>query len=263
MKISIITVTYNSAKFINDCLKSVKTQNYNNIEHIVIDGNSTDETLPLLYSKRDQIKELISEPDKGVYDAMNKGIKIATGEVIGFLNSDDFYANNRIISKVASVFNNNSSIDACYADLVYTQQMDTSKTVRYWRSGKFIPNSFSKGWAPPHPTFFARRSIYERFGLFNLNYRFAADNELMMRFMEVYKIKTNYIPEVWVKMRLGGTTNKNFKNIFFGNLEILKALRKNGLYTNIIIFFFHKIFLRLNQRLIIIFKSFFKMEIKK
>lgn len=247
MKISIITVTHNSAKFINDCLKSVKTQNYNNIEHIVIDGNSTDETLPLLYSKRDQIKELISEPDKGVYDAMNKGIKIATGEVIGFLNSDDFYVNNKIISKVASVFNNNSSIDACYADLVYTQQMDTSKIIRYWKSNKFIVGSFSKGWRPPHPTFFVRSSVYKRFGQFDLDYSISADYELMMRFFEKYKIDVCYIPELWVKMRIGGLSNKNLKNILKQNQEDLNALKKHNLYKNIYIFFTYKIFSRLKQ----------------
>ena len=247
MKISIITVTYNSAKFINDCLKSVKTQNYDNIEHIVVDGNSADETLPLLNSKRDQIKELISEPDKGVYDAMNKGIKIATGEVIGFLNSDDFYANNKIISKVASVFNNNSSIDACYADLVYTQQMDTSKVIRYWKSNKFIAGSFSKGWRPPHPTFFARSSVYKRFGQFNLDYSISADYELMMRFLEIYKINVHYIPELWVKMRVGGLSNKSHKNILKQNQEDLNALKKHNLYKNIYIFFTCKIFSRIKQ----------------
>lgn len=260
MKISIITATFNSEKFINNCLHSIEAQSYDNIEHIVIDGNSTDQTLSLLKLKRNQIKELISEPDRGVYDAMNKGIKLATGEIIGFLNSDDFYVNNKILSKVVSVFKNNPSIDACYSDLIYTDQVDTSKSVRYWRSGKFKIGSFSKGWAPPHPTFFARRSVYERYGLFDLDYRFASDNDIMMRFMEVHKVKTEYFPEVWVKMRLGGTTNKSLKNIYLGNLEILKALSKNGLPVNIMSFFFKKIILRLSQRLIINFKSLYKSE---
>ena len=258
MKISIITATFNSEKFINYCLHSIETQNYDNIEHIVIDGGSTDQTLSILQLKRNQIKELISEPDRGVYDAMNKGIKLATGEVIGFLNSDDFYVNKKILSKVASIFSNNSSIDACYSDLIYTDQVDTSKTARYWRSDKFKPGYFSKGWAPPHPTFFARRSVYERYGLFNLDYHFASDNDLMMRFMEVHKIKTEYFPEVWVKMRLGGATNNNLKNIYLGNLEILKALNKNGLSVNIISFFLNKIIMRFRQRLKVNYKFFFK-----
>jgi len=247
MKISIITVTYNSAKFIDNCLKSVKTQNYNNIEHIIIDGNSTDETLNLLYSKRDQINKLISEPDRGVYDAMNKGIKVATGDVIGFLNSDDIYANNKIISKVASVFKDNLSIDACYADLVYTQQMDTSKIIRYWKSNKFNAGYFSKGWRPPHPTFFARSNIYRRFGQFDINYNISADYELMMRFLEIHKINVCYIPDLWVKMRIGGLSNKSFKTLIKQNKEDLKALKSHNLLKNIFIFLLFKILSRSRQ----------------
>lgn len=247
MKISIITVTYNSAKFINDCLKSVKKQNYNNIEHIIIDGNSTDSTLPLLLSKRDQIKKLISEPDRGVYDAMNKGIKVATGDIIGFLNSDDLYTNNKVISKVASVFRDNPSIDACYADLVYTQQMDTSKIIRYWKSNKFNAGYFSKGWRPPHPTFFVRNSVYKQFGKFDIDYDISADYELMMRFLEIHKINTYYIPELWVKMRIGGISSRSFKNIIKQNQEDLKALKKHSLPHNIFFFIINKIFSRSKQ----------------
>lgn len=247
MKISIITVTYNSAKFINDCLKSVKKQNYNNIEHIIIDGNSTDSTLPLLLSKRDQIKKLISESDRGVYDAMNKGIKVATGDIIGFLNSDDLYTNNKVISKVASVFRDNPSIDACYADLVYTQQMDTSKIIRYWKSNKFNAGYFSKGWRPPHPTFFVRNSVYKQFGKFDIDYDISADYELMMRFLEIHKINTYYIPELWVKMRIGGISSRSFKNIIKQNQEDLKALKKHSLPHNIFFFIINKIFSRSKQ----------------
>ena len=247
MKISIITVTLNSASVINHCLDSVQHQKHNNIEHIIIDGASTDETLSLLNSKHKQFKVLISEPDKGIYDAMNKGINVATGDIIGFLHSDDFYASNNILSRVASIFKDNSSLDACYADLIYVDQMDISKKKRYWKSSKFIPGLFAKGWCPPHPTFFVRRSVYERFGLFNLG--FASDVEMMMRLLEVHKINVHYIPEVWVKMRLGGISNKNLKNLFLQNIEILRALRKNGLSSNSISFFFHKIISRLRQRL--------------
>ena len=247
MKISIITVTLNSASVINHCLDSVQHQKHNNIEHIIIDGASTDETLSLLNSKHKQFKVLISEPDKGIYDSMNKGINVATGDIIGFLHSDDFYVSNNILSRVASIFKDNSSLDACYADLIYVDQMDISKKKRYWKSSKFIPGLFAKGWCPPHPTFFVRRSVYERFGLFNLG--FASDVEMMMRLLEVHKINAHYIPEVWVKMRLGGVTNKNLKNLFLGNVEILRVLRKNGLSTNPISFFFHKIISRLRQRL--------------
>ena len=247
MKISIITVTFNSSSVINNCLDSVKAQKYDNIEHIIIDGGSTDGTLLLLESKREQLAALVSEPDKGIYDAMNKGIKIATGDIIGFLNSDDFYASNEIVSKVARVFKDKPSVDACYADLIYTDQIDTTKNIRYWKSGKFIPGSFSKGWCPPHPTFFVRRSIFERFGSFDLNYSIASDVDLMTRFLEVHKINVFYIPEIWVKMRMGGTTNKNLKNIWTQNKEIIFSLKKNNLQVNIISFFFHKVISRSKQ----------------
>ena len=248
MKISIITVTYNSASTINDCLASVKLQKYNHIEHIIVDGGSTDQTLSILKSNMEQIAVLVSEPDRGIYDAMNKGINIATGDIICFLNSDDFYARDDVFSKVFGVFNDNSSLEACYADLIYVDRVDTSKKKRYWKSTKFIPGLFAKGWCPPHPTFFALRSVYERFGLFNLDYRLASDNEIMMRFLEVHKINVLHIPEVWIKMRLGGVTNKNLKNVFLQNVEILSALRKNGLSLNLMSFFFYKIILRLKQR---------------
>jgi glycosyltransferase involved in cell wall biosynthesis len=244
LKISIITVTRNSARVINECLASVNSQTHDNIEHIVIDGASTDETLSLLKSKLGQLKTLISEPDKGIYDAMNKGIKIATGDIIGILNSDDFYENNNILMKVENIFSENPSLDACYSDLIYTSQLNSLKNIRYWKSSKFIPGLFSNGWCPPHPTFFARRSVYERFGNFDLNYRIASDVELMMRFLEVHKINVCYIPEVWIKMRMGGTTNKNFKNILIQNKEVLYALKRHKLPINLARFFYNKIISR-------------------
>jgi glycosyltransferase involved in cell wall biosynthesis len=247
LKISIITVTYNSASVISDCLQSVKSQKYVDIEHIIVDGASTDGTLSFLESKREQLNTLISEADKGIYDAMNKGIKIANGDIIGFLNSDDFYANNEVLSKVADIFFNNPSLDACYSDLVYVDQFNTSKIVRYFKSCNFIPGLFAKGWCPPHPTFFVRRSIFERFGSFDLNYSIASDVDLMMRFLEVHKINVFYIPEICVKMRMGGTTNKNLKNIWTQNKEIIFSLKKNNLQVNIISFFFHKVISRSKQ----------------
>ena len=250
MKISIITVTFNSFLFINDCLASVKEQKYDDFEHIIIDGASTDGTLSLLESKREQFGALISKPDKGIYDAMNKGIKIASGDIIGFLNSDDFYANNDILSKVSSIFKNNPSLDACYADVICTDRNDTSKDIRYAKSSKFTPGLFSKGWCPPHPTFFVRSSVYEQFGNFNLNYRIASDVELMMRFIEVHKINVRYIPELWIKMRMGGTSNNSFKNIFIQNKEVLHALRSHKLSVNWISFFVHKIISRSLQYLV-------------
>ena len=247
MKISIITVSYNSENFIESCINSLINQSYKNIEYITIDGLSTDNTLKIIKKYSKYISAIISEPDKGIYDAMNKGIKIAKGEIIGFLHSDDLYINNNVLSKVADIFRENPSLDACYADLMYVKQTDTSRIVRYWKSNKFILGSFSKGWSPPHPTFFVRRSVYERFGVFNLNYPIVSDVELMMRFLEINKIQTLYLNEVWIKMRMGGSSNKNFKSILEQNFDVLRALRNHHLNNNMIIFFINKIGSRLKQ----------------
>jgi glycosyltransferase involved in cell wall biosynthesis len=241
LKISIITVTHNPGLVLLDCLNSVASQKYKNIEHIIVDNVSTDGTIPLLNSRRDQFAFLISEKDQGIYEAMNKGLKIATGDIIGFLNSDDFYASNNVLSRVVAIFKDNSSLDACYADLIYVDPINTNKIIRFWRSSKFVSGLFAKGWCPPHPTFFVRRSVYERFGNFDLNYYIASDVELMMRFLEVQKINSRYIPELWIKMRLGGITNKNFKNILIQNKEVLHALKNHNLSVNWISFFIYKI----------------------
>jgi glycosyltransferase involved in cell wall biosynthesis len=226
---------------LSDCLNSVASQKYKNIEHIIIDNASTDGTIPLLNSRRDQFAFLISEKDQGIYEAMNKGLKIATGDIIGFLNSDDFYESNNVLSRVVAIFKDNSSLDACYADLIYVDPINTNKIIRFWRSSKFVSGLFAKGWCPPHPTFFVRRSVYERFGNFDLNYYIASDVDLMMRFLEVQKINARYIPELWIKMRLGGITNKNFKNILIQNKEVLHALKNHNLSVNWISFFIYKI----------------------
>jgi glycosyltransferase involved in cell wall biosynthesis len=238
IKISIITPTYNSEKTIKTNLKSILNQTYKEVEHIIIDGNSNDKTISIV--KKYPHKKIIVKPDKGIYYAMNKGIHAASGDIIAFLNSDDFYSNNKVLSKVASIFKNNPHLDACYSDLIYTCQFDISKKIRYWKSDIFIPGSFSRGWSPPHPTFFARLSIYRRFGNFNTNYKLAADKEIMMRFLEVHRINAQYIPEVWVKMRLGGVTNKNLKNILLQNLETFKSLHKNNLPLKPIKYIFFK-----------------------
>lgn len=247
MKVSIITVTFNSISVINDCLDSISSQEYDNIQQIAIDGASTDGTLSILESKHSQINTLISKPDNGIYDAMNKGIKIATGDIIGFLNSDDFYPNNKVISKVVKEFEKDSSLDACYSDLIYVDQFNISKTIRYVKSSKFQEGLFSKGWCPPHPTFFVRRSVYKKFGNFDLSYKLASDVDLMMRFLEKYKIKSKYIPEVWVKMRMGGVTNKNLKNIWLQNKEIIHIFNKNNLSVNLLKFLILKIISRIVQ----------------
>lgn len=247
MKISVITVTLNSGSVIQDCLSSVRTQQYRNIEHIIIDGKSSDETLSILDSQRNHFAALISEPDRGIYDAMNKGINIATGDIIGFLNSDDIYADKDVLLKVANVFANSPLIEACYSDLTYVDRLTMSKKVRYVKSRKFQTGLFLKGWCPPHPTFFVRKSNFERYGNFNLDYKIASDVDLMIRFLEVQKINSLYVPETWIKMRMGGTTNKNLKNIFIQNQEIIHSLKEHNLPVSLINFFINKIFSRLKQ----------------
>ena len=188
---------------------------------------------------------LISEPDKGIYDAMNKGFTQATGEVVGFLNSDDFYADAEVLAKIATAFED-PAVDACYADLVYVTQ-DNSRVVRYWKSKPFTSGDFAKGWCPAHPTFYVRKSVIERLGLFDQSYKLAADVEFMMRYLERGQIRAVYIPHVLVRMRLGGATNQSWKNIVQQNKEIFSALRKNGVPFSRMWFAANKMVSRLNQ----------------
>lgn len=232
MRISIVTVCYNSAQTIGDTLQSVCAQTYRDIEHIVIDGQSKDNTLEVVAIKGIHVSKVVSEADKGIYDAMNKGITLATGEIIGFINADDFYASPDAIAKVAAIFSN-PDVEACYGDLCYVKQENTLALVRYWKSSEFHPGAFESGWCPPHPTFFVRREVYQRFGGFDLSYKIAADVELMIRFLEVHRIRAKYIPFVLVKMRMGGTTNKNLKNILCQNREILSALHSHELKSSV------------------------------
>jgi glycosyltransferase len=228
MKVSIITVVYNNKKTIKDAIESVLNQTYKNIEYIVIDGASNDGTVEIVQSYSNKIDKFISEPDNGLYDAMNKGLKLATGNIIGILNSDDFYASNNIIEKVVNVFNENN-IDSVYGDLVYVDSNNTDKIVRYWKSIPFKKGLFRKGWHPAHPTFFVKKDVYDKYGIFNLDFKIAADYEIMLRFLEKYKISTYYIPEILVKMRIGGESNKNIKNIVRANIECYKAWKINEL----------------------------------
>lgn len=225
--ISIITVCYNSAETISDTINSIAKQSYANKEHIVVDGNSSDATMDIVRASS-SISRFVSEPDKSVYDAMNKGIALATGDVIGFLNSDDFYIDELVLAQVAEVFAD-SEVDACYADLLYVDKKDTNKIVRYWKSCPFVPGLFEDGWMPAHPTFFVRREVYEELGGFDLDYRIQADFELTMRFLEVYRIKSVHIPKIFIKMRVGGISNNSIVNIIKGNIEAYKACKKNHL----------------------------------
>jgi glycosyltransferase len=273
--ISIITATWNASATLRDCLDSVKAQKGTGtfgaspLEHIIVDGGSTDGTLEIVrdHASRGQAPDgasprtrFISEPDNGIYDAMNKGIRMATGEIVGLLNADDFYADGRVLERVAKVFED-PEVEACFGDLVYVREMlncasrvklapvaplnrlkDPSiqrfnhstvqpgfTILRYWKSGSFSPGKFKWGWMPPHPTFFVRRSVYERFGLFNLDLGSAADYELMLRFLLRHRVRTAYIPEVLVNMRAGGVSNASLGNRLRANRMDRKAWEVNGL----------------------------------
>jgi glycosyltransferase len=227
MKISIITATFNAADTLLHCLECIKGQTIE-VEHILIDGGSTDDTMNIAKAYGSQLAHVVSEPDSGIYDAMNKGIRLATGDIIGILNADDFYADSNTIATVSKVFEN-PHINSCYGDLVYVDAKNTSRIIRYWKSCTFSANKFKWGWMPPHPTFFVRRSIYEKYGFFNLELGSAADYELMLRFLLEHRVTTAYIPKVLVKMRLGGVSNASIKNRLKANLMDRKSWEINRL----------------------------------
>jgi len=228
LKISIITVTFNSASTIEQTIRSVTGQTYPDIEYIIVDGQSTDDTLKIVEKYKDRISKIISEKDNGLYDALNKGMTLATGDIIGFLHSDDFYIDNQVIEKYAQIFLKEKA-DAVYADLYYVDKENTDKIVRKWLSGYYKPNDFLYGWMPPHPTFFVKKNIYEKHGKFNLAFKSAADYELMLRFIHKHKIKLGYLPEYTVKMRVGGKSNVTVQNRINANMEDRKAWEANGL----------------------------------
>lgn len=228
MIISIITVCFNAAGTIGSTLNSVRIQTHDSIEHIIIDGGSTDNTLKIVESEGRHVSKIVSSKDKGIYDAMNKGIALSTGDVIGFINADDFYPSPDVLSVVASAFESSGS-DCCYGDLCYVQQDDVAKTVRYWRSAPFAPGMFGRGWCPPHPTFFVRREVYSRLGGFDLSFKIGSDIELMARYLEVGRISNHYIPKILVHMRMGGTTNRSLSNIVKQNFEIRRGFLALGL----------------------------------
>lgn len=230
--VTIITTSFNSSKTISESIFSVVSQSYPNIEYILIDGASTDGTIDIIKSYGSRITKLVSEPDFGIYHAMNKGLKLATGDIIGILNSDDLYIDENVISMVVDQFNK-SDCDSLYGDLYYVFKENTNIIVRQWISKQFILGSFKQGWHPPHPTFFVRKQVYEKYGYFNLQLKLAADFELMLRFLEKFKVSTYYIPRPLVKMRLGGATNNSFKNIFIQNIECYQSFKKNNLSISI------------------------------
>ncbi|GEO07632.1 glycosyltransferase family 2 protein [Segetibacter aerophilus] len=227
MKVSIITATHNSERTIKDTISSVKQQTHKDVEHIIIDGASTDKTVNLLDLYGHQGPK-ISEVDRGIYDAMNKGVSMAGGEIIGILNSDDFYSDRHVIDKVVKVFAM-TGCDAVYGDLEFVDNKQTNKVVRKWVAGSYSKDSFLKGWMPPHPTVFIRKEVYEKYGLFNLKFKSSSDYELLLRLMFVKNIKVQYIPTVLVQMRTGGQSNKSLGNRLAAHKEDYMAWLSNGI----------------------------------
>lgn len=222
--ISLITVVRNNPLVVQ-ALMSILGQEYpGRIESIVIDGASTDGTLAALEPLRPRLTHLLSEPDRGIYDAMNKGLKLATGDLVGLLNADDLYQDQHVLARVAQAFEN-PGIEVCYGDLVYVQADHPDRMLRYWRSGPARPDSFQWGWMPPHPTLFVRREVYQRFGHFDLRYRIAADYEFMLRVLLKHRLETVYIPEILVRMRAGGVSNGSLRGILRANAECRQAFR--------------------------------------
>ena len=225
--ISIITVVRNCADHIGKCIHSLREQNYP-VEHIIIDGCSTDGTMNIVRANASATAKIISEPDRGIYHAMNKGLALAAGDLVGTLNADDFYAHNNVLSDVAKVFTD-PAVQSCYGDLICVDRLNLSKVVRYWKAGTFRRRRFYWGWMPPHPTFFVRRSIYEQFGVFRLDLGSAADYELVLRFLLKHKVSARYIPEPLVIMRTGGVSNATWINRIRANRRCKEAWKVNDM----------------------------------
>jgi glycosyltransferase involved in cell wall biosynthesis len=233
LKISIITAVFNRADSIAGALHSVQAQSWHNLEHVLVDGASTDGTLQVMQAclkapaRAGYLATCISEPDKGIYDALNKGLARATGDVIGLMHSDDFYADDEVLASVAAAFAD-PAVDAVYGDLDYVAKADTAHIVRRWRSGTYSPARLALGWMPPHPTLFLRRSVIERWGGFDTNYRIAADYDAILRYFGKGQVRPAYIARVLVKMRLGGESNRSLGRIWLKTKEDYRALRHNG-----------------------------------
>jgi glycosyltransferase involved in cell wall biosynthesis len=249
MKVSLLTVSYNSATTIKDTIESIRSQEYKDIEYIVVDGNSKDETVGIIKSYDSFIAKWVSEPDRGIYDAMNKAIQLATGDVVGILNSDDFYFNSQVISQVVQAFED-QSIDVVFGDLIFVDPANLSKIVRKYSSAGWHPAKFARGFMPAHPTVFIRRKYYEQFGLFKIDYKIAADYELLIRFLYVNKLKYKYLPLTMVKMRRGGVSSRSWKSNIILNNEIIRACSENGIRTNVF-----KIYPKYFTKLFELFKS--------
>jgi glycosyltransferase involved in cell wall biosynthesis len=247
MKFSIITACYNSEKTIGDTIDSALEQTWDDFEILIIDGKSEDSTCEIVQSYDDKRIKLISEEDKGIYFAMNKGYENSSGDVVGFLNSDDFFAHTKVLEEYSDVLI--QGYDCCYGDIEYVtnSSRDLCKPIRLWKPGEYTEEKLTKGWIPPHPSFYAKRNLFENLGMFDVNYKFAADFDLICRFIS-HDCNTKYLKGTKVKMRVGGITNNSFANIYLGNKEIISSLKKNDFKPGFS-FFTYKIFERLKQYL--------------
>ncbi len=244
MKISLITVAYNSANTLQDTFNSIKGQLYQNLEYIVVDGGSQDATLSLIQQNQGIVSKWVSEPDAGIYDAMNKGISMASGDIVGMLNSDDAFYDDHALKKVVEVFEQYPEVQCVYGNLIMVDNEDN--VIRSWKSRSFCPGLFSKSWTPAHPTFYCRKEMYEQYGLYKTDYKIAADAELMLRLLEVKKVSSYYLDEILVSMRSGGVSNRGLKSILIITREIQKAFRENGLKFNLVKYLFYK-FLKIKE----------------
>lgn len=227
MLISVITSTYNSEVFLADALNSFGSQEYGAKELVLVDGGSADGTLSIVNHSK-FVSKLVSEKDRGIYDALNKGVELASGEVVGILHSDDLFYNEQVLGDVAKAFQANPKLEAIYGDLLYVERDDVNRVVRNWKSGAYDITKLAYGWMPPHPALFIKKECFRKYGLYDLQYRSAADYDLILRFLYKYKIETAYLPQVLVKMRVGGISNKTFKNRLRANAEDRAAMKTNG-----------------------------------
>lgn len=234
MKVSIITVTLNSEKYLSDCIRSVRGQNYKDIEHIIVDGKSTDGTLRIIYKNLDSISSWISETDRGMYDAINKGLEMATGDIVGVLNSDDMFASADSVRSIVDCFQTTKA-DTIYGNLIYVDPEDPQKVVRYWKSNSYKRSRFRYGWMPAHPTFYIRRELLSQFGMYENHYFTAADYEFMARYLFLNRVSSQYLDTMLVKMRTGGLSNGSFKKWFRANRRDYLAMRKNKIPFSFIV----------------------------
>ena len=226
VKISVVTATYNCESTVQYCLASIAAQSYPHVESVLIDGASTDGTMRILEEQRSHCSLLVSEPDHGIYDALNKGIRLATGDVVGFLHADDLFADEQVLAEIARIFED-PAVDAVYGDLVYVDAADVSKVIRLWRAGDFAPARLREGWMPPHPTLYVRRSVYERLGGFDTRYRIAADYDSVVRFFGAGGVRAVYLPRLLIRMRVGGVSNRSLKTIWRKSCEDLDVMRRH------------------------------------